>query len=276
MIPGLARKETAMHDVRHISISIVRSPEEVYAFASDPRNLPQWASGLARSTVTREGDVWVAEAPMGKVKVRFAPPNALGVMDHDVELESGAVVHNPMRVVPNGGGSELSFTLLRRTGMTDAQFAEDGATIENDLGTLKHLLERSGGVDRPDGQPSGWVRRFEQCLDAGDVDAVADLYETDAKLVNADGRIVSGYEAIRAVLANLVRGRTRLRGRVEREVCVGDVALLYTDWEGTSVDADGGKLDRSSRALELLRRQPDRSWRLIVGDPHARGGSTRR
>jgi ketosteroid isomerase-like protein len=39
-----------------------------------------------------------------------------------------------------------------------------------------------------------------------------------------------------------------------------DVALLYTDWEG----------DRSSRAIELLRRQPDGSWRLIVGDPRGR------
>ena len=249
-----------MHDVQHISISIACPPEEVYAFASDPRKLASWASGLARSTVTRDGDAWIAEAPMGKVKLRFAAPNSFGVMDHDVELESGVVVRNPMRVIPTAAGSELSFTLLRQPGMTDAQLAEDRHTIESDLAALKQLLERSGGAGREDEPPAAWVRRFEKHLAAGDLDAAVDLYETDARLVNADGEILAGRAAIRAVLADLIRARICLHGRVEREVCVGDVALLYTDWEG----------GRSSRAIELLRRQPDGSWRLIVGDPRGR------
>ncbi len=251
-----------MHDVQHISISIVRSPEDVYAFVADPRNLPKWASGLARSTVTREGDAWIAEAPMGKVKVRFASPNSLGVLDHDVELESGEVVHNPMRVVPNGGGSELLFTLLRRQKMTDEELAEDRATVETDLGTLKRLLESAGSVDRQDEPPDTWVRRFEQHLAAADLDAAVDLYETDATFASPDGGTLVGREAIRAVLADLIRARVRLQGRVERVIRIGDLALLYTDWDGA----------RGSRAIELLRRQPDGSWRLLVGDPHGREG----
>jgi len=94
-----------MHDVHHISVYIARRPTEVYAFASDPRNLPRWAAGLARSEVRKDGDEWVADAPFGKVKVRFAPQNSFGVMDHDVKLESGITVHNLMRVMPNVEGS---------------------------------------------------------------------------------------------------------------------------------------------------------------------------
>lgn len=135
--------------VRHISISIARPPAEVYAFASDPRNLPRWAAGLARSDVRPEGGAWVADAPFGKVRIRFAPPNALGVMDHDVTLDSGVTVHNPMRVVPNGDGSEFVFTLIRRPEMNDAQFAADQAAVERDLKTLKDLLEQPApGSDR--------------------------------------------------------------------------------------------------------------------------------
>jgi hypothetical protein len=63
-------------------------------------------------------------------------------MDHDVTLESGVTIHNPMRVVPNGEGSEFVFTLIRRPGMSDEQFAKDKTAVENDLKTLKHLLER--------------------------------------------------------------------------------------------------------------------------------------
>ena len=47
-----------------------------------------------------------------------------------------------MRVVPNGEGSEFVFTLIRRPGMSDGQFAQDKAAVENDLKTLKDLLER--------------------------------------------------------------------------------------------------------------------------------------
>lgn len=132
-----------MHQVQHISVYIARRPTEVYAFASDPRNLPRWAAGLARSEVTRDGDEWVVDAPFGKARLRFAEQNTFGVMDHDVTLESGVTVHNPMRVVPNGEGSEFVFTLIRQPGMSDGQFAKDKAAIENDLKSLKDLLERN-------------------------------------------------------------------------------------------------------------------------------------
>lgn len=130
-----------MHEVQHVSVFIARPPAEVYEFASDPKNLPRWASGLARSEVRRVGDEWIADAPFGEMKVRFAPRNAFGVMDHDVTLASGVTVHNPMRVVPNGAGSELTFTLLRRPEMSDEDFARDRDTVGSDLRRLKQLLE---------------------------------------------------------------------------------------------------------------------------------------
>ena len=135
-----------MHDVQNLSIYIARRPNDVYEFASDPRNLPRWAAGLARSQVKRDGDEWVVDAPFGKVRVKFADRNAFGVMDHDVELESGVIVHNPMRVVPHGEGSQFLFTLIRQPGMSDAQFDKDKVSVEKDLRALKNLLEKSGGA----------------------------------------------------------------------------------------------------------------------------------
>ncbi|MCF8039635.1 MAG: SRPBCC family protein [Desulfohalobiaceae bacterium] len=149
MVFGVAgcsvKRGVAMHDVQHISIYIDRKPKDVYIFASDPRNLPRWAAGLAGSEVTRDGDEWVMNAPFGKVRVKFAEQNAFGVMDHDVTLESGVTVHNPMRVMPNGDGSEFLFTLIRQPGMSDEQFAKDKAAVEKDLRALKDLLERNSG-----------------------------------------------------------------------------------------------------------------------------------
>jgi len=76
------------------------------------------------------------------VRIRFAPQNDFGVMDHDVELASGLVVHNPMRVMPCGKGSEFVFSLFRQPEMTDEQFAADGLAVEADLQRLKDLLEQ--------------------------------------------------------------------------------------------------------------------------------------
>ncbi|MEX1215125.1 SRPBCC family protein [Saccharospirillum sp.] len=130
-----------MNAVKHISTYINRTPKDVYAFASKPENLPSWAAGLARSEVKKDGDAWVAEAPFGKARIRFAEANEFGVMDHDVELDSGVVVHNPMRVVPNGNGSELIFTLLQQPGVSEDQFADDAQAVSKDLRALKELLE---------------------------------------------------------------------------------------------------------------------------------------
>jgi len=132
-----------MPDVQHISVYIARPPAAVYGFASDPRNLPRWAAGLARSEIRRDGDEWVADAPFGTVRVRFAERNTFGVMDHDVTLESGVTIRNPMRVIPNGDGSEFVFTLIRQAGTSAEQFARDREAVENDLKALKGLLELS-------------------------------------------------------------------------------------------------------------------------------------
>jgi hypothetical protein len=125
---------------RHLSVSIDRSPGDVYAFAVEPTNLPRWAAGLAGEMSLIDGE-WVANSPMGKVIVRFASRNQLGVLDHDVTLESGETVHNPLRVVANGTGSEVIFTLFKRPGVTDQQFDADAKAVARDLATLRALLE---------------------------------------------------------------------------------------------------------------------------------------
>lgn len=126
---------------KHISVSIERSASEVYEFASNPENLPRWAGGLSGS-IKRVDDEWIAEAPMGIVKVKFAGRNKFGVLDHEVTLASGIKFYNPMRIFPNKDGSEVIFTLYRQADMSDQKFADDAESVEKDLDKLKILLEK--------------------------------------------------------------------------------------------------------------------------------------
>jgi hypothetical protein len=128
-------------EVRNISVSIHRSPSDVYAFITNGENVPRWAAGLGTKIRRVDGE-WLAEGPIGSVRVRFAAPNNLGVADHDVVLATGATVHNPIRVVPNGSGSTVIFTLLRQPGVSPQQFNQDAKTVQKDLETLRALLEQ--------------------------------------------------------------------------------------------------------------------------------------
>lgn len=124
----------------HLSRTIERPPREVIAFAGDPANLPRWAAGLS-SGIRNDGGRWLADSPLGNIEVAFVGPVEAGVLDHDVRLPDGTVVHNPLRVLRNDAGSEVVFTLFRRDGVTDAEFAEDAAAIEADLETLRAVME---------------------------------------------------------------------------------------------------------------------------------------
>ena len=125
---------------REIAVRIARSAEEVSAYARDERNLPAWAAGLAAGVEQVDGR-WFTHSPMGRVEVRFTSTEP-GVLDHDVVLPSGEAVTNPLRVQPAGDGSEVVFTLLRRPGMTDAEFEDDAAAVQADLDRLRTLLEQ--------------------------------------------------------------------------------------------------------------------------------------
>ncbi|NHI15896.1 SRPBCC family protein [Microbacterium sp. CBS5P-1] len=126
---------------RHLSRVIATPPHVVYAYAAEPDHLPDWAAGLARSAVRREGDDLIVDSPMGSVRVRFVAPNALGVLDHEVVLPGGESVWNPVRVLPHPAGAEVVFTVRQRN-MTDAQFDEDCLAVERDLEQLARILER--------------------------------------------------------------------------------------------------------------------------------------
>jgi len=130
-----------MQEARTVSISIQRAADAVYAYLSDPANMPRWS--LFIKAMARDGNAWVATTPEGTVRIRFAGPNQLGVVDHHVRVNPELEVYVPFRVVPNQEGSEVLFTVFRLAGMSDKQFADDVAMVTTDLRRLKDALERS-------------------------------------------------------------------------------------------------------------------------------------
>ena len=125
---------------RQISESIDRPAAQVYDYAADPAHLPEWAPGLGRSVENVDGR-WFVETPAGRAGVAFVERNELGVLDHEVTLPSGDIVCNPMRVIPDGDGCEVVFSLRRLPGMSSEDFERDAGLVQADLTRLKQVLE---------------------------------------------------------------------------------------------------------------------------------------
>ncbi len=129
-----------MHESRTINISINRNWKEVYEAVWRPEDFPKWASGLSRSSLVKDGELWKAEGPEGTVRIRFTGHNAFGVMDHYVYAGNAPEIYVPLRIIQNGDGAEVLLTLFRQMDMSDAKFAADAEWVERDLLALKALV----------------------------------------------------------------------------------------------------------------------------------------
>lgn len=127
-------------EARTISASIARPPKAVYDYLADPATIPQWSFF---ESIEPAGDGrWTVTGPDGETAaITFAPPNGFGVLDQNVEVAPGRWVHVPLRVVPNGDGSEVLFTAFRQPQYSDDDFDADVAVVRADLTRLKQILE---------------------------------------------------------------------------------------------------------------------------------------
>jgi hypothetical protein len=134
-----AKLETV--ESRTITVRIDRPFDVVYEFLADPANWNQWAFGLGKN-IRRSNDGWIADSDAGIARVHFTPRNSFGVVDHTVIRPSGQRVYVPMRLIVNGNGCELLFTLYREPNMSDVQFSSDAGFVQRDLDGLKKLVEK--------------------------------------------------------------------------------------------------------------------------------------
>jgi uncharacterized protein (TIGR02246 family) len=114
--------------------------------------------------------------------------------------------------------------------------------------------------------PDGVIRLFSARLNARDVEGALALYEPDATFAAEPGRWVTGAEEIRAALERFAALEPELDGEIESVQEAGGVALVVNRW---SLRGQGpeGPLEMGGRSADVLRRQSDGSWRVLIDDP---------
>ena len=104
-------------------------------------------------------------------------------------------------------------------------------------------------------------------LNAGDRDAIADVYEEKAVLIVPPSRQrVSGRDAIRAAMEPMLALAPSARLEVVEKLETDGLALTIGRWN--IVGSDGGeRIEMSGRGAIVSRRQPDGSWRVVLDNP---------
>jgi ketosteroid isomerase-like protein len=108
----------------------------------------------------------------------------------------------------------------------------------------------------PAPNPEDLARFFILRANAGDVEGLVELYESDAVLAGPEGEIARGTEEIRAFYTVLLADRPQFEpGEQQPALCQGDLALTSS------------RLSNGVVTAEIARRQPDGTWLWAIDQP---------
>ena len=120
------------------------------------------------------------------------------------------------------------------------------------------------------------ARRPEECdtllgeaLNRGDLEAAVALYEPTAAFVAEPGKVVTGHAAVREAMNGFLSLKPKLSIQVDAvQNGGGDIALLQSKWSLTGTGPDGKPMSMSGNGVEVVRRQPDGTWKFIIDNPN--------
>lgn len=120
----------------------------------------------------------------------------------------------------------------------------------------------------PAHNPEEVQRLFAEAFGSHDLEAVLALYEPDATLIPQPGEVVTGTEAIREALSQILAMKPKFDLQFKKAFQAGDIALLISDWTLSASDPDGNAIEMDGRTAGVARCQPDGSWLFAIDNPY--------
>jgi hypothetical protein len=128
-----------------VKVTIDRPFDEVARYVGDPSSAHEWATEFfAGPLKATKGDEFVATVPMmgGEVRYRQDADLDKGVIDIYLAPRGGNFGPPlPVRVLPNGGGADVLYTLAQFPGTSDQAWQAGLQSMARELENLKQLLE---------------------------------------------------------------------------------------------------------------------------------------
>jgi ketosteroid isomerase-like protein len=117
-------------------------------------------------------------------------------------------------------------------------------------------------------RPEDLYPALSEAYNAGDLEALLSVYEPNAAYVIKPGRVTGSPAELRAALQHVIALGGRLSVNPRTFTRSDDLVLVLGTFTLSGRRPDGTPLDRTSRFADVLRRQPDGSWRIAVDNPY--------
>ena len=108
---------------------------------------------------------------------------------------------------------------------------------------------------------------FVKYFNEANVDALLALYEPVAVLFPAGTAPASGHSEIREALKGFLARQGHMRLTVDRVLQADNIALLFSSWTLEGWAPDGTPHNTAGQTTDIVRRQPDGSWLLLIDNP---------
>ena len=116
-------------------------------------------------------------------------------------------------------------------------------------------------------KPEDCHRLISIAMTAGDLEGVLALYEPQAQLVPDPGAQPVSGEALKEAHRAFISLKPTLEVRTENVIQSGDIAVLRSNWTIVGEQPDGTPVTLANRGIEVVRRQPDGSWKYVIDNP---------
>ena len=117
------------------------------------------------------------------------------------------------------------------------------------------------------GTPEQVLKSIVAGINAGNLDNLMPLYEAEAAFATQPGSLNHGLPGVREALAGFIAMKGKLDLKVTRVLEASDLALVTTVWSFAGTGPDGEPVKLAAKSADVLRRQADGSWRLVIDNP---------
>jgi len=107
-----------------------------------------------------------------------------------------------------------------------------------------------------------------EAYNAGDLEALVSLYDPKAAFVIKPGRVTANSAELRGAMHHLLALGSRLSVDPRTFIRCDDVVLVHGTFTLSGRGEDGTPFERTSRFADVLRRQPDGRWLIVIDNPY--------
>ncbi len=115
--------------------------------------------------------------------------------------------------------------------------------------------------------PEELLYQATECINSKDLDGFGSLYESQASFIDESEENINGAENIREKMKDYMNMNGKLESTVRKIIPAGNIVLAYSDWTFKASAPDATPVNLGGIAIDVLRKQSDNSWLIVIDNP---------